>query len=109
MLALLLAVATLAGAPQPMTITASDGVPLACSFVGPEGAPPAGGWPAVILFHGLGGSHADLEPLATQALAPAGLAALECDARGTNASGGVWGLDGPREDQDARDLFNWLA
>jgi hypothetical protein len=21
----------------------------------------------------------------------------------------VWGLDGPREDQDARDLFNWLA
>ena len=109
MLALLLAVAALAGAPQPVAITASDGVPLACSLVEPDGAPPAGGWPAVILFHGLGGSHADMEPLATQALAPGGFAALECDARGTSASGGVWGLDGPREDQDARDLFTWLA
>jgi ABC-2 type transport system ATP-binding protein len=109
-LALVLAVAALvAGAPQPVTITASDGVPLSCSLVEPDGAPPAGGWPAVILFHGLGGSHADMEPVATLALAPSGFAALMCDARGTGASGGVWGLDGPRENQDARDLFTWLA
>jgi alpha-beta hydrolase superfamily lysophospholipase len=108
--ALVLAFAALfTGAPQPATITASDGVPLSCSVVEPDGAPPAGGWPAVILFHGLGQSHADVEPIATQALAPAGFAALMCDARGTGASGGVWGLDGPREDQDARDVFNWLA
>jgi len=108
---LALALAALIGvaSPQPVSITASDGVPLACSIVEPDGTPPAGGWPAVILFHGLGGSHADMEPLATQVLAPAGYASLECDARGTGASGGVWGLDGPREDQDARDLFNWLA
>jgi alpha-beta hydrolase superfamily lysophospholipase len=110
MLALVLAVAALfTGTPQPVTITASDGVPLSCSIVEPDGAPPAGGWPAVILFHGLGDSHTDMEPVATQALAPAGFAGLMCDARGTGASGGVWGLDGPRENQDARDLFTWLA
>src|SRR5581483_2438608 len=110
MLAALLAAALFgAASPQPVTVTASDGVPLACSIVEPDGAPPAGGWPAVILFHGLGQSHSDMEPIATQALAPAGFAALMCDARGTGASGGLWGLDGPREDEDARDLFTWLA
>src|SRR4029079_8417186 len=35
--------------------------------------------------------------------------ALACDARGTGASGGKWGLDGPRETQDAQDLFTWFA
>jgi alpha-beta hydrolase superfamily lysophospholipase len=109
MLTLLLAALIGVATPQPVTITASDGTTLACSIVEPDGTPPSGGWPAVILFHGLGGSHTDMEPLATQALAPAGYASLECDARGTGASGGVWGLDGPREDQDARDLFTWLA
>ena len=109
MVALVLAALIGLATPQPVTVTASDGVPLACSFVEPDGTAPPGGWPAVILFHGLGGSHTDMEPLATQVLAPAGYASLECDARGTGASGGVWGLDGPREDQDARDLFNWLA
>ena len=110
MLVALLAAALFgAASPQPVTVTASDGVPLACSIVEPDGTPPAGGWPAVILFHGLGGSHTDMEPIATSTLAPAGFVSLECDARGTGASGGQFGLDGPREDQDARDLFNWLA
>jgi len=109
MLALLLAAALGLATPQPVTITASDGTNLACSLVEPEGAAPSAGWPAVILFHGLGQSHTDMEPLATQVLAPARFASLECDARGTGASGGVWGLDGPRENQDARDLLNWLA
>ena len=105
LLAALIGVAT----PQPVTITASDGVPLACSIVEPDGTPPTGGWPAVILFHGLGGSHTDMEPIATGALAPAGYVSLECDARGTGASGGQFGLDGPRENQDAQDLYTWLA
>src|SRR5689334_11648471 len=110
MLALLLSALLLGAAtPQPVTVTASDGVPLACSIVEPDGTPPAGGWPAVILFHGLGGSHTDMEPIAAEALAPAGYASLQCDARGTGASGGRFGLDGPRESQDARDLFTWLA
>lgn len=110
MLVALLAAALFgAASPQPVTVTASDGVPLACSIVEPDGAPPAGGWPAIILFHGLGGSHTDMEPIATNTFAPAGYVSLECDARGTGASGGQFGLDGPREDQDARDLFTWLA
>ena len=49
-----------------------------------------------------------METIATAALAPAGFASLACDARGTGASGGAWGLGGPSEVQDVRDLFNWL-
>ena len=109
MLTLLLAALIGVATPQPVTITASDGVPLACSIVKPDGTAPSGGWPAVILFHGLGGSHTDMEPIATGALAPAGYVSLECDARGTGASGGQFGLDGPRENQDAQDLYTWLA
>jgi pimeloyl-ACP methyl ester carboxylesterase len=109
MLPLLLAAALTLSAPQPVTVTASDGVQLACSLTEPSGTPPAGGWPAIMLFHGLGGSRSDMDLIATAVLAPAGYAALACDARGTGQSGGLFGLDGPREDQDAQDLFNWLA
>ncbi|MBV8066275.1 MAG: alpha/beta hydrolase [Actinobacteria bacterium] len=109
MLPLLLAAAIGVATPQPVTVTVSDGTQLACSIVEPDGAPPPGGWPGVILFHGLGQSHTDMEPIAAEALAPAGFATLECDARGTGASGGLFGLDGPKEDQDARDLFTWFA
>ena len=99
----------LAATPQELTIPASDGTRLACALVEPDGTPPGGGWPALMLFHGLGGTHQDMEPLATQALAPAGYASLMCDARGQGASGGLFGLDGPREIQDVRDLFAWLT
>ncbi|HEU5476214.1 MAG TPA: CocE/NonD family hydrolase [Gaiellaceae bacterium] len=92
-----------------VTITASDGTALACGLVLPGGSPPAGGWPGLLLFHGLGQTHATMEPIATAAFAPAGFASLTCDARGIGASGGKFGLDGPREVQDARDLFSWLA
>jgi alpha-beta hydrolase superfamily lysophospholipase len=91
-----------------VTITASDATPLACAYIVPNGAAPAGGWPGVILFHGLGQSYADMEPIGA-ALVQYGFAALACDARGTGLSGGKWGLDGPTEVQDARDLFNWLS
>src|SRR5215471_274175 len=91
-----------------VTITASDATPLACAYIIPSGTAPAGGWPGVILFHGLGQSHTDVEPYGS-ALAQFGFAALACDARGTGGSGGKWGLDGPREVQDAQDLFNWFA
>jgi len=91
-----------------VTINASDSTPLACAYVIPSGTAPAGGWPGVILFHGLGQSHTDMEPYGS-ALAQFGFAAVTCDARGTGASGGKFGLDGPKEVQDARDLFNWFA
>ena len=98
-----------AATPQQLTITASDGVNLACSIVVPDGAAPPGGYPGVILFHGLGGRHQDMEPLATQFLAPAGYETLECDARGHGASDGLFGLDGPRDVQDTRELFAYLS
>ena len=95
--------------PQELTIAASDGTQLACALVEPDGTPPAGGWPAVMLFHGLGGKHEDEEPFATTYLAPAGYASLMCDARGHGASGGLFGLDGPVDVQDTRELFAWLT
>ena len=99
----------LAAAPQQLTIAASDGARLGCLLVEPDGTAPAGGWPAVMLFHGLGGRHQDMEPLATQFLEPAGYASLECDARGHGVSEGLFGLDGPRDVQDTRELFAWLT
>jgi alpha-beta hydrolase superfamily lysophospholipase len=99
----------LAATPQPLTIPASDGAKLACSLVEPDGAAPTGGWPAVMLFHGLGGKHQDMEPIATQFLAPAGYASLECDARGHGVSEGLFGLDGARDVQDTRELFTWFT
>jgi pimeloyl-ACP methyl ester carboxylesterase len=92
----------------PVTIAASDSTPLACAYIVPSGNAPAGGWPAVILFHGLGASYAEMEPIGS-AMAQFGFASLACDARGTGASGGEWGLDGAKEVQDAQDLFNWFA
>src|SRR5690348_10191733 len=43
----------LAAVPQQLTFTASDGAKLACSVVVPDAAAPAGGYPGLILFHGL--------------------------------------------------------
>lgn len=89
-------------------IKVSDGTELACALSLPGGTKPAGGWPGVILFHGLGQSHQDMAPIGT-ALAQFGFASVACDARGTGASGGKFGLEGPKEVQDASDLFHWLA
>ncbi|MFL5943446.1 MAG: alpha/beta hydrolase [Gaiellaceae bacterium] len=94
---------------QELTITASDGTKLACGLVLPAGNPPAGGWPGLLLFHGLGQTHATMETIADAAFAPTGFASLACDARGTGGSGGKFGLDGPTEVQDTRDLFARLA
>jgi pimeloyl-ACP methyl ester carboxylesterase len=91
-----------------LTIQMSDQVDLACGLLLPTGSTPNGGWPGVILFHGLGQSHADMEPIGA-AFAQFGFAALTCDARGTGASGGKFGLDGPTEVQDAQELFNWFS
>jgi dienelactone hydrolase len=100
--------ATAAGGWVEVTIHASDTTPLACAYIVPSRTAPAGGWPGIILFHGLGQSHTTLEPIGSAA-AQFGFAALACDARGTGTSGGKFGLDGPRDVQDAQDLFNWFA
>jgi predicted acyl esterase len=60
------------------------------------------------MFHGLGGSHRDTAALGA-AFASRGYAVLAPDARAHGASGGLFSLDGPREVQDARNEFDWLA
>jgi predicted acyl esterase len=97
-------------------IRMSDGVELATTYYVPDGAPPVGGWPAVMLLHGLGGTRTGVTPLglslnsiAESQLVPQGYAALTFDARGHGQSGGLVSIDGPREVQDVRELFGWLA
>ena len=97
-------------------IAMSDGAKLATTYYVPDGAPPAGGWPAVMLLHGLGGNRnagsplgMSLNSLAETQLVTQGYAVLTFDARGHGQSEGLVSIDGPREIQDVRELFNWLA
>ena len=85
-----------------------DGVRIDAALLVPDGMPPSGGWPAVMMFHGLGGRHSDLLPLAESYRAK-GYAVLAPDARGHGTSGGYVSLDGPREVADVRTEFQWLA
>ncbi len=90
-------------------LTMSDGVQLATSFYEPVTAPPVGGWPAIVMFHGLGGTRASMNQIAEATFANEGYAVLTFDFRGHGESGGLWNLDGPREVQDVRELFAWLG
>jgi predicted acyl esterase len=94
---------------QDVTLAMDDGVQLAATLYLPDGTAPAGGWPGVMLFHGLGGTRASMAAIATQVLAPAGYAVLAYDARGHGQSGGRVTLDGPREVKDLRDAFAWFT
>ena len=95
---------------QDLTIAADDGLPLAATLFLPSGTPPAGGWPAIVMFHGLGGSREDMNTLAQLAFLPGDkYAVLAYDARGHGETGGLIGVDGPREIADARNVFDWLA
>jgi predicted acyl esterase len=85
-----------------------DGARIEATLLTPAGTPPAGGWPAVMMFHGLGGSHAQLLPLAG-AFREQGYAVFVPDARGHGTSGGFVSLDGPREVADVRTEFSWLS
>jgi predicted acyl esterase len=97
-------------------ITMSDGVQLAASYFQPAGPPPAAGWPAVVLLHGLGQTRNSADfvywspnKMAQTFFAPEGYAVLTFDARAHGESGGLFTLDGPRELQDLRELLNWLV
>lgn len=94
---------------QTVTIMAADGTPLVATLSVPTGQPPAGGWPAVIFFHGLGGSRADTEKIAAQmGIAGERYVVLAPDARGQGTSGGLVTIDGPNEIADVKTLFAWL-
>jgi esterase/lipase len=91
-----------------VSVTMDDGVRIDAALLVPAGAPPPGGWAAVMMFHGLGGSHRTLVPLA-EAYVAKGYAVFAPDARGHGTSGGFVSLDGPREVADVRLEFQWLA
>jgi predicted acyl esterase len=108
--ALALAPTAQAFSKQDLRLTMSDGVDLAATLYLPDGAPPPGaGWPAIIAFHGLGGTRASLAAAAETEFAPSNYAVLTVDARGHGESGGLNDIDGPRTVADVRELYDWLA
>jgi predicted acyl esterase len=94
-------------ATQELTLHMDDGVDLAATLYEPAAAPPPAGYPAIVLFHGLGGKRQDLAAVAQRFTDP--FAVLAFDQRGHGASGGLVSIDGPREIADARAVFQQLA
>jgi pimeloyl-ACP methyl ester carboxylesterase len=90
-------------------LTMDDGVRIDASLLVPAGAAPTGGWPAVMLFHALGGNHTSLVAALAQPYLSKGYVVFAPDARGHGTSGGYVSLDGPREVADVRTEFQWLA
>jgi esterase/lipase len=93
---------------QTGTRTMADGTSIAYDLYLPDGTAPAGGWPGVMVLHGLGGSKDDMATIAT-AFAARGYAALAYTARGEGTSTGDLGLAGPDEVSDERALFGFFA
>ena len=106
--AVVLSAPTLARAAE-ISLTMDDGVRIDASLQVPAGSAPAGGWPAVMMFHGLGGNHKSLADGLGQAYLAKGYAVFAPDARGHGTSGGFVSLDGPREVADVRAELQWLA
>lgn len=92
-----------------VSLTMDDGVRIDASLLLPDGTVPEGGWPAVMLFHGLGGNHKGLVSSLAAPYLSKGYAVFAPDARGHGTSGGYVSLDGPREVADIRAEFQWLA
>jgi predicted acyl esterase len=92
---------------QELTLHMDDGVDLAATLYEPANAPPPAGYPAIVLFHGLGGKRQDLAPVAQRF--DGKFAVLAFDLRGHGQSGGLVSIDGPREIQDAREVYDQLA
>jgi predicted acyl esterase len=90
-----------------VSVVMNDGTHIFASLLEPAGATPTGGWPGVMMFHGLGGNHKDLLPLADAYVAK-GYAVFVPDARGHGSSGGYVSLDGPREVADVRTELQWF-
>jgi predicted acyl esterase len=92
---------------QSGTRTMSDGVSVAYDLYEPDGTAPVGGWPGVVVLHGLGGSKDDVAQVA-QLFAAQGYAAIAYTARGEGTSGGDLTLAGPAEISDERAMFDFF-
>jgi dienelactone hydrolase len=87
--------------------TMSDGTSIAYDLYEPDGAAPAGGWPGVVVLHGLGGSKDSMAAVA-QVFASNGYAALAYTSRGHGTSTGDVGLAGPDEIGDERAMLSFF-
>ena len=95
---------------QDLSIPMDDGVSIAATLYVPDGTPPAGGWPAIVFLHGLAGNRQQMNALVEGYRFTGGdYAILTFDARGHGESGGLVGIDGPREIADTRAIHDWLA
>ena len=86
----------------------TDGTQIAYDLYEPSGSPPAGGWPGIVLLHGLGGSKDELAYLG-ELFVSKGYAALAYSARGSGTSTGDLTLAGPNEISDERAMEQWFA
>jgi pimeloyl-ACP methyl ester carboxylesterase len=113
-LLLVVAVALLWAAPaqaftkQTGTRTMSDGTSIAYDLYLPDGSAPAGGWPGIVLLHGLGGSKDDMAPIAAVDVSHS-YAVLAYSARGSGTSTGNLELAGPNEVADERSLVSFFT
>jgi esterase/lipase len=88
-------------------VTMDDGIRLQYVLDEPSGSAPAGGWPGIVVMHGLGGSADQVAPLAED-FAQHGYAALAFSVRGQGGSNGSLGLAGPRDVADMKAMVAWL-
>jgi ABC-2 type transport system ATP-binding protein len=95
---------------QDVSIAMDDGVSIAATLYVPDGTPPAGGWPALVFLHGLSGNRQQMNALVEgYGITGSSYAVLSFDARGHGESGGLVGIDGPREVADIRAIHDWLG
>jgi pimeloyl-ACP methyl ester carboxylesterase len=92
---------------QELKLHMDDGVDLAATLYEPSPAPPPAGYPAIVLFHGLGGNRQTLAQVAGRF--DGDFAVLAFDMRGHGQSGGLVSIDGPREIADVREVYNQLG
>src|SRR4051812_36275829 len=86
----------------------ADGTSIAYDLYEPDGAAPTGGWPGVVVLHGLGGSKDSMAAVATVFVSQ-GYAALAYSARGHATSTGDIELAGPKETSDERAMFAYFT
>lgn len=97
------------GTVEDLTVTVDDGTRFAVTLQLPMGNAPPGGWPGIVMVHGIGGTRAKENELAAEWYVPHGYAVLSYDARGHGASGGLFDADGPRMIADFRFFVEWLG
>jgi X-Pro dipeptidyl-peptidase (S15 family) len=90
-------------------IRSTDGVQLATTLYEPRGKRTATGWPAIVMFHGIGGTRASMNTIAEQTFANEGFVVLTFDHRRHGESGGFFDADGQSEIAAAITLQKWLS